>query len=370
MGPLWIDATAGPLPPLYDDTIVLCLDQVDGLWLWLQNYEDVLFADGSPDRLISLQVGPEMFRERSLKPPVVYDKMWRFSRYLNVPEIVQFQQAILTQRSRMPSKPQSWTSKQYLMNLMFAALSAIELAPAGDSVPKEPDDLIGKYFLRFTDLKYPRSDWKAVPVKDKKYPDWRYNGKTGSLLNRSQYQLYEKLGFVGYFPKPSWVLQEQQTELRDATTPRGTTKNFDPRTINASESRIIELIPYHWEKLSDPIFAGDAGVDQRLREKKARAPSSSTAPNISGGATPGTLHGDLPRITCYGFRGDTRDPMGVQAAKGFFCNATRSDVEDPDVKKKVALVDAALEKAKKKHNIETLFEMLLETGVLNLGHVH
>ena len=358
------------MPPLYKETIVLCLDD-DGMWLWLQNYEDVFFADGSPNAIISLKIGLGIFEERLTFPNLM--KRWSLSQWLDVPEVINFQQQILANRNR-PSQPKS---NLYSLGLILAALKAIGLAPQGDAEPTDgtqPDDLIKKYLAEYTNKKYPRSWWEAIPIKDQKYPEFKYRAKVESLLSPKQYKKYEQeLGFVGYFPKPCWVRQEQQAELRDAKSPRGTTRNHDPRDIKPAKSHILKNIPsqWEWQKIPDEIFAHvDKLLQKEKGKEKAKTSSSSTAPNISGGATPGTKHGQLRRIDCYGFRGDTRDPIAVQAAQGFFCNATRSDVEDKEVKEKVALVDAALEKAKKKHNIETLFAALIETGVLNLGAVH
>src|SRR5262245_40187837 len=114
------------LPPRYDETIILCqsLDPgEDDTWLWLQNYEDLLFSDGNADRIISLKVGMRKVEELS-RFPGKGEKKCYISKYLDVPEIIAFQQKILG--ARIPQRSTDARSpKEYVLRLIFDTLKAM-----------------------------------------------------------------------------------------------------------------------------------------------------------------------------------------------------------------------------------------------------
>ena len=115
------------MPPLYDETIVLCNE---GLWLWLQNYEDVFFADGSPDAVIGFKIGLGIFEAVHNLPP--YDTALYISNYLDVPEVIRLQRAIIDQRA---SQPSTSNAQEYSIRLIFAGLKTIGFAQPVDAQP-------------------------------------------------------------------------------------------------------------------------------------------------------------------------------------------------------------------------------------------
>lgn len=358
-----------PLPPVYKETIVLCEDD-DWTYLWLENYQDVLLADGFADFVSGLTVGlrKEGVCVRTCQKSDVRLPGYRtryLSKYLNVPEVIKFQQAVLRyaindirHRRRSDDSTQS-----YAMKLIFEGLKGLELVK-GDPGPSENTDtdylenhLLTTYFESFTKTAYPRSKWSRGS-------EWNYEGEDLSLLDWTQHEKYEKEGFVGYFPRPSWVLQEEQTKLDRDHPGLGITTNSDARRITGVGARKIDSLAI---RLPGKNEIHDF-VDEKMLEKKAsEAPRPSTAPVIP--ATPassplGALHRDLERVSVYALRGDTRDPITLKNHKGFSCNLLRKEFKDQKIREAAARVDATLKKGR---SPETLMGVLLEQGVLNLG---
>jgi hypothetical protein len=379
------------MPPLYEETIVLCLDDDGTMWLWLQNYEDVFFADGSPHAVIGLKISLGIF---AVQDPPPYDtRVSSISSYLDVAEVILFQQAILAHRNDRSQK----SLKSYSLGLIFAALKAIGFAPPDNAQPTDrtlPKEWIKRYLVEYAKAKHRRSDWERGAGYSPTNPVWNYKGQIEGLLLPTQYKLYEELGFIGYFPKPSFVLQEQKTRPVDDPTERpndGQTANRDPRSIELVESRVLERVPTNLTKLPAAIDEFFQKIDDRILEQESQtsAPSKSRkktksktsapseSPDISGVSSLKKLNRGLERVTCYAFRGDSRDPIAIRAAGGFFCNVTRKKFFHEDLPEQAAIVDSTLKKAsearpngskteKDEETPATLFEALLKFKVFDL----
>lgn len=116
----------------------------------------------------------------------------------------------------------------------------------------------------------------------------------------------ELLGFVGYFPKPALIAQEERT-LFSAI---GKTTNKDNRDLKPVLSRLVPA-KNALDQLIDEL-------DEELKQDKS----------ISKAELDRRLHSALDRVHAFAYRGDSRDPATVKAHSGLLPSFTREAVGD------------------------------------------
>jgi hypothetical protein len=139
----------------------------------------------------------------------------------------------------------------------------------------------------------------------------------------------KRVGFTAYFPDPNLILEEQKTKL-DIAKPLGVTQNEDMRPIKpipfgCFDNVVNGATPHFqfeevFEKLDqlrekdEEEFLRDTPLTQE-RQDELRRENFKEMKNL--------LHKHVPRISCYGFRGDDRDLAAIKAATGFLPGVTR-----------------------------------------------
>jgi hypothetical protein len=355
--------------PHYNQAIVLNLsDEV--VWLELTNYGEVLLKYGPSDKVITLKVG---FTDQGkaitmLSGPSTSGNLLSISEWLDVLDIIKFQQSVLEYWSLNKNPPKILTrdaSYDYIKPALIKAFGAIGDNKDGAFLPSDPNGLstdILTWLKSFSKTHYLRSNWTTIsmPVDNKSERIHKYKGETPGLLNPENYASYEDLGFTGYLPQLKLVLQEQRGEIINPVT--GCTNAMDARKITPVESKLIIKVPAEvnptGENPFQPVFDQ---IDRGIQQQSGTSQSSSSSNN----PTPGTLHSEIDRINCYGFRGDKRDPIEISGRGGFFPNVTRTDeTYEPEKQKQLD----AVRKKKKKSKKDGYLSSLLELNILHLGN--
>jgi hypothetical protein len=78
------------------------------------------------------------------------------------------------------------------------------------------------------------------------------------------------------------------------------------------------------------------------------------------------LHRHLPRIKCYGFRGDKRDPTTLKAGEGFYPGVTRTDPGVDKYEERAKAIDEALKNAENDGG-EAYRQVMKDLDILTLG---
>jgi len=397
-------------PPLYSETIILYADTV-GTWLWLENYEDALLSDGTPGKKIHLKVGigrggqkrifnagPDGFgRQANVQLP------WSISRYLDVLEIIKFQQQVLI----FAQQPTTITStSEFISTCIIEGLKIIPISVIEPARKISPYDIGKQYILPHPSTRQ-RDSWKRHFVtkeeseqarKENKLPKlWEYQKKVPSHLQPSEYDRYEEKGFVGYFPRPDYVLQEEQTELSKDTenlnSKLGTTKSYDVRDIQPILYQpIVKVLPnVKPTPESDPFEQILKATDEFLKAMYAREeqeainsgktiPPKVKQPIIGSQRTKESdlfspdvkntkpLHSDMDRISCFAFRGDSRDPVDILQT-GFLPNLARKDpnYKPPLPGERKDRIQAMLDTVQNDMNPKSWIQAMVEARVFVIG---
>jgi hypothetical protein len=348
------------VPPRYDQTIRLSLGP-QAAWLEITNYEDVLLANGDSDKVITLQVGLLTYKGKGIQKlaqPNDASDLFSISNWLDVPDIIKFQQSVLEYWKQTSLPAWDYTASYgYLIPALVKAFGAIGCTiPA--SLPSTWQDLldaIHNSLQNYSKTHYLRSNWTTVPVPGSA-PRWQYNGEVPGLLNPNCYTAYEELGFIPYFPKLGLILQEQRCGIANDVT--GGTLFWDARKIRPVESKLINKLPAKWQPTGKDAFQPvidkiDAGIK-----------NASQLSGQSGAPTGGKLYSELSRMNCYGFRGENRGPELIAEKGGFFSNVTRKDATYATDKQKE--LDAVFHKDQA-WNQESYIGKLVELKILHLG---
>lgn len=140
-------------------------------------------------------------------------------------------------------------------------------------------------------------------------------------------------GLIAYLPMPALMLEEQQTtplqpDRPDLTNnqdmrfidPLGLPSHLPVKNINGNSS---EDNTYNFDALLTELDK-DRELDEKgFINKNASRKVLLDRDNFPNGAA--YLHKHVPRISCYGFRGDTRDPVELKKMNGFLPGITRTD---------------------------------------------
>jgi hypothetical protein len=196
-----------------------------------------------------------------------------------------------------------------------------------------------------------------------------FSGPPGAPWIFDQICETRKNDFTAYFPHPKFIIQEERTEFTiEGFEGTGKTMNQDSRDIK----------PIYWPA-TGPIrymaprpprhFAADVYL-QMLDEERKNDPQGFLAgkdrrhldqANYKGSKK--YLHEHIERITCYGFRGDTRSLAEIKAASGFTPGCTRTDAGVARFAEQAAALDLALSRGFEFYLAEVKKQNLLTLGV-------
>lgn len=191
-------------------------------------------------------------------------------------------------------------------------------------------DVIGKAVERLLQRSYKQTYWDNDKNFFKNTDD-----NLGRILNKppgapqvwQAIQDYrpDNVGLTAYFPEPSLILQEERTRKKMLVNPPlGKTWNTDTRDI--------QPILFDMREASQPEF--DYIIKKVDTHIKAKTGSKE--------AIPGTLHIQIDRINCYGFRGDSRDLQQLKDANGMLPGVTRTDHRVDKYKDRALDIDTTL----------------------------
>jgi hypothetical protein len=204
-------------------------------------------------------------------------------------------------------------------------------------------------------------------------------------------EVVEEVHFTAYFPHPRFIIEEQRTELKEPKSPApwGRTINSDSRSIEPIYSyphtypqeptkkwkfkkskkserskkpdrpfqQILDALDKAREENEQAFLAVDRNTEETdlLTRKQLAAGFREEADR---------LHRDVPRIDCYGFRGDTRDPSTIRHASGFLPQVTRKD--KAAYKGMADRIDNALKNAHKDGGKEYR-QVMMDLDIFTLG---
>jgi Abnormal spindle-like microcephaly-assoc'd, ASPM-SPD-2-Hydin len=271
----------------YEDAIRLHYDDKGKTaWLTLTNYGFV-FGTTTPDVVSVVTVGTRA------KP--AYHKTISISEHLNANDVVRLQVAILEKTGKQgTAKP---LSRQALHTVVEDALTSIH----GRVNPYTIEPVV----------RSPRFSFSAISKSFFKI----LNEPPGAPEISEQVATYPDLvGFTAYFPKPDLILEEERTEMKGERR----TARFDPRQIGPLECNT---------KVFSPEGSGwiVAKIDEEFEAEKLRKPESKTKE-----LNPKNYHNAIKRVSCFGFRGETRSPDKIKESTdkksgGMLAGVTRSD---------------------------------------------
>lgn len=293
----------------YEDTILLHFDEKgDYAWLTLKNYGGV-FNNKSPHEVTEAIVG-EKAGEESLHTISIGEM-------LDAIDVIKFQ----GEMAIFLARPRVFTREQ-LNKKIEGALRKIGVA--NPHITYEPGDTTNFWFTTYHSLLRvlnsrlwlrPPEVFKIKWANKEREADTPFSGNPNDLMDVPISSLvfpfrgetishaikeFDRLHFTAYFPKPSLIIQEEVTEPE---AQEGRTTNHDLREIKP--------IPTNMSR--PPKYAFDEFIKQLDKEIK------------EGGVKPGTLHSQLKRIMCFGFRGDDRGPLEIEESGGFLPGITRTD---------------------------------------------
>jgi hypothetical protein len=306
----------------YEETIVLHFDESGKTaWLTMENYGGVFHVvdvDEKTTATIGVPSKPEHLGTISI------------GEMLGVLDVIKFQQHIYQAIAEITgsNKPQV-LSRQKIYRGIEKVLKLIGVkGPLGNGDPVIPyiegeSGFFRKAVLYLTLVKYEGG--------------WLTKTRPGfpALTIEQAIRKYKKLGFTGYFPKPSLILQEQRTAYKfPRNTDIGQTQNTDTRVIDPIVSNIRSPdkppLADYLEMVDDEIIRSLNPNNEDLQFGKNKDRNKQIRKNLDALkrrriGEPGYLHCHLARICCFGFRGDTRPLQEIKRAGGLLPGTTRKD---------------------------------------------
>jgi len=306
----------------YEETIVLHFDESGKTaWLTMENYGGV-FHVVDVDEKTTATIG--------VPSKLEYLGTISIGEMLGVLDVIKFQQHIYKAIAEITgsNKPQV-LSRQQIYRGIEKVLKLIGVKDPRNGDPKMPYTENDPEFFRRAVL------YLALVVKYE--GRWLTKTRPGfpALTIEQAIRKYKKLGFTGYFPKPSLILQEQRTAYKfPRNTDIGQTQNTDTRVIDPIVSNIrspdkppladyLEMVDDETIRLRNPNNEDLQFGEDKDRNKQIR--KNLDALKRRRIAEPGYLHCHLARICCFGFRGDTRPLDEIEDAGGLLPGTTRKD---------------------------------------------
>jgi len=262
----------------YGEAIRLYVDDGGLACLNLRNFEDVLFDSAAKNPAIKedILVGPRLNLDNSVPADI--------GSLLSVLDVIRFQRAVSA--SLRPDPRRGGTDVEAALKSGLQALGvtrANNVIQWGHGSPaltcRKTKKLIADELQTAKRL---RSGWEQDAAR-------------------------EALGFVGWFPKPSLIAQEQRTLIFGS----GKTRNKDNRDLKPVLSRLPAPSKNALDQLIDDL-------DEELKQDKS----------ISQAELDRRLHSALDRVHAFAYRGDSRDPATVKAHGGLLPSFTRKAVGD------------------------------------------
>ena len=259
----------------YNDAIRLYSDdKAEHSCLVLRNFEEVFDPAVKNLAVKEIAVGPLLDRKTSVD----------IGSLLSVLDVIRFQRAVSTWLGKDPSRSTD------VEGALKKGLEALGVSPANIVIQWKP----GSPGVTWGETK------KLIADELQKSKRLRAGWEQDAAL--------EQLGFVGYFPKPALIAQEERT-LFSADRSRGKTINNDNRDLKP----VLSTLPVPAKSAMDLLIEK---LDEELRQNKA----------ISEAELGRRLHAALDRVHAFAYRGDSRDPATVKAALGLLPSFTRKAV--------------------------------------------
>jgi hypothetical protein len=283
----------------YEDTIQLHFDQTGGhAWLTLKNYGGI-FDKKPVDVVTETTIG------KPVKPE--FSQTISIGEMLDVINVIHFQVYVVS----------TVTERRIFDRRSLCQLieDGLKHGPLGITIPPSTDGR-GPLGYKDNDPRFWFNTYQHLSV--------RLNQRMWLVPEATRFmdritisyaiKKYKEFGFTAYFPKPSLVLQEERTELVD----RGKTSNLDSRFIEP----ILSNMPQPPE-FAFPEFFREMDEDHIRRRYPENTPLLLAEKKKTGEA--GYLHCQIPRLCCFAFRGEARDPRRIKDGFGFLPGFTRTD---------------------------------------------
>lgn len=323
----------------YEETIVLYRAEslASVSWLVLRNYakvfetgkekasqHEVVFhlvgAWEKQGKMVSILLG-------ELPDPMDWIVVENIGVLFDVADIIRFQRAVIEQSS--DSLLQKFKNiNDYMSTLLRAGLEATVVYRLLTKQEKSPNDL----YLEYLGLssKLPRG------------------------LDPDLYREYERLGFTAYFPNTSLILEEERTLFEPGKG--GKTQNIDTRLIKPIMANMTRPPQFVFDE-----FFKDFDESQLTDEEKKKAEKGKLKRT-------GNRVQELPRLCCYAFRGDGRDPIAIKNARGLLPSLTRSDSKYME-SFKFDLQNALIKELDKKETGQDFLPPAVESALKDKGAV-
>jgi hypothetical protein len=335
----------------YEDTIVMYVKGND-VWLEMNVYRQIFDDMATSEQTKTYTIGtPSGTRESASRT--------RIGLMLDALDVIKFQRAALEFANEHTQPGRSG----YIQDVLDAGLEAIGLDRASRAKVTAASDFARQARASLVEALKAAKRWKPAHRPQWK-PEWAKPGR--KPMTFPTHDELVKLKFVGYFPKPSLMREEQRTALKAEKT--GKTIQEDPRHLapvlsaaGVPPATAIDRFLEQLDKALDEEKKADKKADwDRVRDKH--------------------LHSGLPRISCFAYRGDDRWPTVLREANGFMPGLTRKDaylmgqniVVDPTTMKKVSVAEVADElntalDHSKGEPVQRYFELLRKYALLHLG---
>jgi hypothetical protein len=259
----------------------------------------------APDDLLFIQkLG---FNEGEFKP---YHKTISIGGMLDAIDVIKLQVEILTATSKITS-PKVFTLRSLIETILDALRRLFPLR---------------KFHMRNTE-----NDRDFFEATLESFRKDRFGSPPGALAIWDEILAYrpevnkDTVGFTAYFPDARLIEQEERTLMMEGGEgAKGKTQNTDTRAIALIPSGMPNptKVPVG-EGMKQPQWEFQWIVDELDIPVKTENLEKSGKEVKNEGA--GNLHLQIERVSCFGFRGDDRDPQQMKKAGGFLPGVTRND---------------------------------------------
>jgi hypothetical protein len=199
------------------------------------------------------------------------------------------------------------------------------------------------------------------------------------IQHQIQQNKRQKIPLIAYFPNAEFIIEEQRTTLRLGTETRGTgkTNHNDSRDITPIFDFTKDLVPSKpvYDPVPPEILAKfPAPIEHFSHEEMLHQldedyldnpdaflaiPGRSVMKPISFKKGAAYLHRHVPRINCYGFRGDKRPPWEIERGRGFMPGVLRNDEKYEEMIKEIDLALAVKDGGKRFREVMNKFNVLV-----------
>jgi hypothetical protein len=265
----------------YGEAIRLYFDDQTGSRLNLWNFGEVFgLAATKPAEIVVGRAVLSLDKDQ--------DKKWvvDIGSLLSVLDVIRFQRAVSVWLGKDPS------NKVKVEGALKSGLQALGVRRANDVIQRDGSPVL-------TCRKTKKLIADELQAAQRLRPGWEQDAAR------------ELLGFVGWFPKPALIAQEERTLFNADNSGKpdgsGKTSNTDNRDLKPVLSTL-------------PVPAKNA-LDQLIDELDEKLKQNESIPDQV--ELDRRLHAALDRVHAFAYRGDSRDPATVKAAFGLLPSFTR-----------------------------------------------